>query len=69
MLACATAHPPNTSCMARHARRYVCSYYVMHHGLDKMEDEVFNAEEVPEVDDCAAVDDGSLHNKSVKINV
>jgi len=41
----------------------------MHHGLDKMEDEVFNAEEVPEVDDCAAVDDGSLHNKSVKINV
>ena len=54
------------------ARRYVvCSYYVMYHGLDKMEDEVVNAvEEVPEVDannsrNCAAVDVGSLKRKSV----
>ena len=44
------------------------------HGLDKMEDEVFNAEEVPEVDanisrNSAAVDDGALHDKSVKIKI
>ena len=53
------------------ARRYVCSYYVMYHGLDKTENEVVNAvEEVPEVDannsrNCAAVDVGSLKRKSV----
>jgi len=32
------------------ARRYACSYYVTHHGLDKTEDKLINAEEVPEVD-------------------
>jgi len=57
-----------------HARCYVCSYYFMHHGLDKTEDEVVNVEEVAEVDanisrNSTAVDDGSLHNKSVKIKI
>jgi len=60
--------------ISRRTRRYVCSYYVMHHGLDKTEDEVVNAEEVAEVDanisrNSAEVDDGSLHNKSVKIKI
>jgi len=46
----------------------------MHHGLDKTEDEVINAEEVAEVDanisrNSSAVDGGSLHNKSVKIKI
>jgi len=59
---------------SRRTRRYACSYYVMHHGLDKTEDEVVNAEEVAEVDanisrNSAAVDDGSLHNKLVKIKI
>jgi len=45
------------------------------HGLDKTEDKVLiNTEELPEVDanisrNSAAVDDGSLHNKSVKIKI
>ena len=59
---------------SRRARRYVCAYYVMHHGLAKTEDKGINAEEVPEVDanirrNGDAVDDGSLHNKSVKIKI
>jgi len=59
---------------SRRARLYVCSYYVKHHGLDKTEDEVINAEEVAEVDanisrNSAAVDGGSLHNKSVNIKI
>jgi len=47
----------------------------MNHGLDKTEDEVINAEEeVREVDanisrNIAAVDDGSVQNKSVKIKI
>jgi len=46
----------------------------MHHGLDKTEDEVINAEEVAELDanisrNSAVVDDSLLHNKLVKIKI
>jgi len=46
----------------------------MHHSLDKTEEKVINAEELPEVDanfsrNSAAVDDGSLQNKSVKVKI
>lgn len=54
----------------------ICSFYAVHRGSDKVENEVINAEEVPEEVDAknisrnsAAVDDGSLHNKSVKIKI